>query len=434
MNSFRNKVAKTPALWVPSVYFAMGLPMVMISEVSLLMFKDLGIPDSRIAFWTSLLILPWSLKPFFSPAMEVVGSKKQYVVFTELVSALLLGVIVYSLGMQKYFFPLTVLLMGGMALSGSVHDIAGDGTYMHFLDQRMQSRYIGWQGASYNIAKILAKGGLVYLVGHLSASIGVLAAWKFVFLLAAVLLLCIGLYHFFLLPGSLKWRREKVHGTETEGFSRKIKMMWEVIVSFFRKDHILYYLLFILLYRFTEGLAMRIAPLFLKAERISGGLALTNTEFGLIYGTFGTVAFILGSLLSGYYIARYGLRNTLFKLALIFNIPFVVYFLLAYFLPDSVYYVTIGIVLEFFGYGFGFVGLNLFMMQQVAPGPHRMAHYAIGTSLMNLSVVIPGMMSGAISDRIGYTAFFLLALLVAIPGLICTYFLPFTYDDEGKRL
>lgn len=419
---------KSPAVWVPTVYFAMGLPMVLLSDVSLLMFKDLGIPDSRITFWASLLTLPWSLKPLFSPVMEIFGTKKQYVVLTELVSAVVLGLIFAGLGVEN-FFAVTIVLMALMAISGSMHDIAGDGTYMQYLSQKQQSQYIGWQGAAYNIAKIFARGALVYLVGSLSKDYGVLWAWRAVFLLAGVIMLAVALYHLAILPGKMKNSEES---KEARSLSDAMKSFVEIFVSFFEKKHIWFYLLFILLYRLTEGLAIKIAPLFLKAGVSEGGIGLTNEQFGLIYGTAGTAAFILGSLLSGYYISHFGLRKVLFSLALIFNIPFVVYFLLAYFQPEWLGWTTIGITMEYFGYGFGFVGLNLFMMQQVARGPHQMAHYAIGTSLMNLSVMLPGMVSGSISDRVGYELFFLIALVVAIPGLICAYKVPFTYDDEGN--
>lgn len=428
MNSIDMK-GKSPALWVPTVYFAMGLPMVMLSDVSLLMFKDLGISDAQITFWASLLILPWSLKPLFSPLMELIGTKKQYVVLTELVSAMVLGLIFAGLGLSN-FFVVTIALMAVMAVSGSIHDIAGDGTYMQHLDLKQQSEYIGWQGAAYNIAKIFARGGLVWLVGKLSTSYGVLQSWRIVFLIAAVIMLVVAVYHIFILPGRMK-RTVTEH---QQSVSDATQSFVGVFVSFFKKKYIWYYLLFILLYRFTEGLAMRVAPLFLKADSAVGGLAMSNEQFGLIYGTAGTAAFIIGSILSGYYISHYGLKKVLFKLALIFNIPFVVYFLLAYFQPDNMWWAAGGITLEYFGYGFGFVGLNLFMMQQVAPGEHQMAHYAIGTSLMNLSVVIPGMMSGAISDAVGYKLFFLIALAVAVPGLICAYIVPFTYDGEGRKI
>lgn len=425
------KVVKNPILWVSTVYFAMGIPMTLISDVSLLMFKDMGISDAQITFWASLLVLPWSLKPLWSPLMQVFGTKKQYVVISEILSALMLGFMFFSLGLDN-FFATTLVLMTIMAVSGSVHDIAGDGTYMEHLNKTQQSMYIGWQGAFYNLARILARGGLVYLVGVMSHRYGLINSWQAVMAIAGVVLLAVGIYHFVLLPGRMRVRR--VSENETVERGNVFRELWEVIVSFFRKRYILYYLVFILLYRFTEGLATKVAPLFLKAERGIGGLGLSNEQYGLIYGTIGTAAFILGSILSGYYISRFGLKRVIFSLALIFNLPFLVYYLLAHYMPESIYVIGGGIVAEYFTYGFGFVGLNLFMMQQIAPGKHQMAHYAIGTSLMNLSMMIPGMMSGWISDKVGYETFFLIAVLVAIPGLICTYFLPFTYDDGGKEV
>lgn len=420
----------SPLLWVATVYFSMGLPYVLISDISVLAFKDLGISDAKITFWTSLLVLPWSLKPLFSPIMELVGTKKRYVFVTELVSAIVLGLVCAGLGVDD-FFVITLMLLAIMAFSGSIHDIAGDGTYMAELNAHEQSMYIGWQGAFYNLAKILAKGGLVYLVGRLSSNVGVLNAWRVIFLIAGVVMLCMAIYHFFVLPGRLKQPKEEVRkrtmGEAMEEFLR-------IFLSFFQKKHIVFYLVFILLYRFTEGLAIKVAPLFLKSSVADGGMGLTNEQFGLFYGTIGTACFILGSILSGYFISHYGLRRVLFALALIFNIPFIVFFLFAQLGPLDAGWIATGIAFEQFGYGFGFVGLNLFMMQQVAPGPHQMAHYAIANSLMNLGVMIPGMMSGFISDAVGYKTFFLIAVLIAIPGIICAKIVPFTYDHDGKRL
>ena len=423
----------SPIAWVSTVYFAMGLPMVMISDVSLLVFKDLGISDSQITFWASLLILPWSLKPLFSPLMEIFGTKKQYVVFTEILSAVMLGLVAAGLGGDR-FFPVVVGLMALMAFSGSIHDIAGDGTYMDRLTSREQSRYIGWQGAFYNIAKLLAKGGLVFLVGYLTRSIGIVRAWQTVFVIAGALIGAIALYHFFVLPGSLRSAREGVPAGEKKSFSGAMKEFGNIFVSFFQKKHIWFYLLFIFLYRFTEGLAIKVAPLFMKADEAAGGLALSNEHFGLIYGTLGTAAFVIGSILSGYFISHKGLRKVLLPLILIFNLPFVVFLLLAAFRPESLLWIGLGITFEQFGYGFGFVGLSLFMMQQVAKGTHQMAHYAIANSLMNLSFMLPGLVSGTLSDALGYRTFFLIAVLVAVPGIICAVKVPFTYDDEGKLI
>ena len=382
-----NATNLNPISWVSTVYFAMGLPMVMLSDVSLLLFKDMGIPDKEITFWASLLILPWSLKPFFSPVMELFGSKRQYVFISEIISALMLGLIAASLGLEDSF-PLLLLLMAVMALSGSVHDIAGDGIYMEALTPTLQSKFVGWQGAFYNIAKVLAKGGLVYLVGYLTSSIGLVRSWQSMIVVAGALMLLLGLWHMAVLP-----RSQTPVVDEKRSARETLQGVWEIFVSFFEKKHIWLYLLFIFLYRFTEGLAIKVAPLFLKASTELGGLGMTNSDFGLIYGTLGTIAFIGGSILAGYYIGHYGLRKVLFTLALIFNLPFIIFFLLAFFRPTSLVWPAVGIAVEQFGYGFGFVGLTLFMMQQVAPGPHRMAHYAIANSLMNLSYMIPGPVS-----------------------------------------
>ena len=175
---------------------------------------------------------------------------------------------------------------------------------------------------------------------------------------------------------------------------------------------------------------MKLVPLFLKADTASGGLGLTNQQIGLYYGTFGAGAFLLGSLLAGYYIARRGLRRTLFTLCCIFNLPFGVYALLAWFQPSSLWLVGGGIVVEYFGYGFGFVGLTLFMMQQVAPGRHQMAHYAFASGIMNLSVMLTGMASGFLSDLMSYRIFFLAVMLATIPAFVITRLVPFTYDDK----
>ncbi len=420
----------SPILWVATVYFSMGLPYVLISDVSVLAFKDLGISDAQIAFWTSLLVLPWSLKPLFSPIMELVGTKKRYVFATELISSVVLGVVCASLGLSD-FFTITLVLLAIMALSGSIHDIAGDGTYMAELAADEQSEYIGWQGAFYNLAKILAKGGLVYLVGLMSVDMGVLNAWRVVFALGGVIMLCMAVYHFFVLPGRLRVAQE---AGRSRTMREAMREFLDIFRSFFEKKYIWYYLVFILLYRFTEGLAIKVAPLFLKADIAVGGIGLTNEKFGLFYGTIGTACFIFGSILSGYFIRYFGLKNVLFVLALIFNIPFIVFFLFAQMAPVDEVWVATGIAFEQFGYGFGFVGLSLFMMQQVAPGPHQMAHYAIANSLMNLSVMIPGMMSGFISDAVGYKTFFLIAVLLAIPGIICAKIVPFTYDQNGAKI
>ena len=227
--------------------------------------------------------------------------------------------------------------------------------------------------------------------------------------------------------------------TDSEGahdnssLSESLHELWAVFVKFFQKKHIFYYLCFIILYRFAEGFVMKIVPLFLKAPRTEQGLGLSEQEIGLCYGTFGAAAFVIGSILAGYYIAHRGLQKSLFSLAIVFNLPFVAYTLLAIYQPTSLWLIGGGIVLEYFGYGFGFVGLTLFMMQQIAPGEHQMSHYAFASGIMNLGVMLPGMMSGAVSDALGYRNFFVFVLFCTIPALLITWFVPFTYPDKKTK-
>ena len=415
---------RNPITWVPSVYFGMGLPYIALSTVSVLIFADLKVDKELITFWTSLLVLPWSLKPLFSFVMELFGTKRQYVFITEAIMSLMFGLVCFALPLPS-FFSITIALFAVLGISGSIQDIAGDGIYMQELSAKEQSIYAGWQGGFYNLAKILANGGLVFLAGRLSKSYGVLTGWMVVIGICALIMIALSLYHMTMLPKESK--RTSVNRSE------KIAELWEMISSFFTKKYIWLYLLFIFLYRLGEGLAVKIAPLFLKDAIELGGLGLSNEVYGLIYGTAGSIAFVLGSILSGYFVASIGLKRALFALVCIFNIPFAVYLLLAYFQPTSLLWIGTGIVFEYFSYGFGFVGITLFMMQQIAPGKYQMAHYAFANSLMNLSVMLPGMLSGKILHHIGgYQPFFVLVLVVTLPVILLSLRLPFAHGTEEK--
>ena len=414
---------RNPIAWVPSVYFGMGLPYIALSTVSVLIFADLKVDKELITFWTSLLVLPWSLKPLFSFVMELFGTKRQYVFITEAIMSLMFGLVCFALPLPS-FFSITIALFAVLGISGSIQDIAGDGIYMQELSAKEQSIYAGWQGGFYNLAKILANGGLVFLAGRLSKSYGVLTGWMVVIGICALIMIALSLYHMTMLPKESK--RASVNKSE------KIAELWEMISSFFTKKYIWLYLLFIFLYRLGEGLAVKIAPLFLKDTIELGGLGLSNEVYGLIYGTAGSIAFVLGSILSGYFVASIGLKRALFALVCIFNIPFAVYLLLAYFQPTSLLWIGTGIVFEYFSYGFGFVGITLFMMQQIAPGKYQMAHYAFANSLMNLSVMLPGMFSGKILQYLGYQPFFVLVLVVTLPVILLSLRLPFAHGSEEK--
>lgn len=421
---------KSPISWVASVYFAAGLPFVVLNMVVVLMYKGLGVSNATITFWTSLIMLPWTLKPLWSPFMELYGTKKFYVVATECFTGVMFGVVALSLTLSD-FFAASIAGLALIAFSGATHDIAGDGVYMSELSNSRQSRYIGWQGAFYNIAKIVGTGLLVWLAGTLGElGMGAKGAWITVLGTVAAMMLLISLYNVWMIPSVEKGKT----GAKASA-SQVLSELKTVIRDFFTKRYIWYYIAFIILYRFAEGFVIKIVPLFLKSGVAEGGLGLSDQAIGLYYGTFGAAAFVIGSILGGYYISHFGLKKVLFSLALVFNIPFAVYTLLAVYQPSAEWLIASGIVLEYFGYGFGFVGLTLFMMQQVAPGRHQMAHYAFASGIMNLGVMLPGMLSGWLCDIVGgFRPFFILVLIMIIVPLAVTKFIPFTYDSDAGQV
>lgn len=425
MKNIERNTKVSPVAWVPTLYFAMGMPFVVLNMVCTLMYKGMGVSDTQIAFWTSLIMFPWTLKPLWSPFLEMYKTKKFFVVLTQMLTGVMFALVAFALHLPN-FFAVTIALLAVIALSGATHDIAADGTYMSVLSNEEQAKWIGWQGAFYNIAKIAATGGLVYLAGTFIKHFGVTQAWMIIMLIIGIIMVVLGCYHFFILPTDGK------KAEQGKSLKESLAELWGVFADFFRKKHIWYYIAFIILYRFAEGFVMKIVPLFLKAPRAQQGLGLSEQEIGLLYGTFGAAAFVVGSILAGYYIARRGLQKSLFSLALVFNLPFVAYTLLALYQPHSLPLIGTGIVLEYFGYGFGFVGLTLFMMQQIAPGRHQMSHYAFASGIMNLGVMLPGMMSGAVSDALGYRHFFVFVLFCTIPALLITWFVPFTYPDKKQ--
>ncbi len=422
----------SPLKWVPSVYFAMGLPFVALNLVAVIMFNNLGVDKAQIAFWTSLLTLPYTLKFIWSPLLEIYWTKKNFVVATQALSGFCFALIAFLLPLPD-FFVYTVAVMGVIAFSGATHDIATDGIYLTALDKKTQSTYIGWQGAFYNLAKVLANGGLVWLAGvimtHYKTTNPERApfyAWMIIMGIIGAILIGVAVYHYFVLPTGSKTQDAPA------GMGEAMHSLWNVLIAFFKKKYIWYYILFIICYRLTEGFAMKMVPIFLQAPVSEGGLAMTNEQMGTIYGIFGTIAFIVGSILGGYYIAHFGLKKVLFSLVCIFNVPFVIYFLFSAFLPSNLWVIGSGLVAEYFCYGFGFVGLTLFMMQQVAPGKHSMAHYAFASALMNFGVMLPGMISGWICERTGYELFFIIALIMAVPAFLLTWFVPFSHPDKTE--
>ncbi|MFN4286099.1 MAG: MFS transporter [Lacibacter sp.] len=416
--NFTSSTSRSPLFWIPTTWFAMGLPNLALGgTVVALLYKSQGMSDAQIAFWTGILILPWSFKPLWGPFMELYRSKRFYIYVSQLACGILFALALLSL-YSKAFFSISVVLFFLIAFFGATQDIAADGMYLQQLTAQQQARYVGWQGTFYNFAKLFSNGGMVFLAGALIPVWGDRNAWALVLAVYAAVLLLTGLYSSRMLPADPE--RNKVHSAAEVWETLK-----DVLVSFFQKKHIWAGLLFIILYRFAEGQAIKIMPLFMKAGREAGGLGLPESTLGLLTGIYGTIAFVLGSLLAGYYVAKKGLnRRTLLLLCAFFNLPFAAYAYLAYTQTENLWVIGTAITVEHFGYGFGFIGIILFIMQQIAPGKYQMAHYAFGSAITYLGYTLASMISGVLSDAMGYQTFFLWVLFATIPAFVVTWLVP----------
>jgi PAT family beta-lactamase induction signal transducer AmpG len=416
--------ARHPLAWVPTLYLAQGLPFYAVALVAGLMFKSMGVPNEQIARWTGVLGLAWVFKALWSPFLELAASKKRVVVVLQVAGGIALAALALALQLPAWF-ALAIALLGLVSFASSTHDIAADGLYIASLSARQQAAYAGWQGAFFNGAKFLSLGGLVILAGFLEQRVGAPAAWATVFGLLGALLAGLGLYHAWALPGTLT---PAAAGATVRG---TVDVLVDVVRAFFAKPGIWMGIVFILLFRLAEGQVQTIGPLFLRDARAIGGLGLSTQEVGAMYGTAGTAAMLVGSILGGWFTARVGLRRAMVVLILAMNVPNLVFWYLSTVQPSSLALTTAALSMEMFGYGFGFVGMILFIMQVIAPGRYQTAHYALGSGFMQLGFVLSKVVSGDIQQLLGYRHFFLWVVLSALPVLVLTRFVKMTPAEQG---
>jgi PAT family beta-lactamase induction signal transducer AmpG len=411
------KATRSPIAWVPTLYFAQGLPFFVVMAITTLMFNDFGMPNAEVTKWQSALGWAWVVKPLWSPFLEALSSKKRLVVVFQALGAVTLALVAFALNLPGGL-PLVIAILAVTAFASATHDIASDGLYIASLGNRQQAEYAGWQGAFFNVARLFAKGGLLVLVGTLELTFAKAHAWGAVFVLLAVTMAALAAYHAWALPDP------RTGGGERPDFGAVARTLVEVIVDFVKKPGIWFAVAFIVLFRAGEGQLQSVAPLFLKGAKEAGGLGLDNTQIGAVYGTFATVAFVGGSIAGGYFAAWLGLKRAMPVLVLVMNLPNLVYWWLGATHPASLPLITAALSVEMFGYGFGFVGIILFIMQVVAPGRFPTAHYALGSGVMQLGFVLSGTWSGEIQTRLGYETFFLWTVVSALPVLVLSFFIP----------
>ncbi|MGF6183555.1 PAT family beta-lactamase induction signal transducer AmpG [Massilia sp. UYP32] len=413
-----------PLSWVPTLYLAQGLPFYAVALVAGQMLKSMGVPNDQIARWTGLLGLAWAFKALWSPFMELAPSRRLAVVACQLIGGACLALVALALQLPAWF-ALCIALLAVVSLASSTHDIVADGIYIASLDAREQAAYAGWQGAFFNAAKFISLGGLLILAGALEQRFGIEAAWTTVFLLLGGLMALLGLYHVRALPATPRVARAGL------GLGSIGATLLDVIKTFFAKPGIWLAILFIILFRAGEGQIQSIGPLFLRDAREVGGLGLTTAEVGWAYGTVGTAAFLVGSIAGGYFTAWLGLTRALPILILAMNLPNAAFWYLSHAQPESMALIVGLLGIEMFGYGFGFVGVILFIMQVVASGRYQAAHYALGTGFMQLGFVLFRTISGDIQQALGYRDFFLWVLLASVPVLVLSRFMRIAPADKS---
>ena len=406
---------KSPWLWIPTLYFVEGLPYFIVNTISLVMFKDMGMDNGTLALLTSLISIPWVVKPLWSPFVDLVRSKRWWILVMQFVMFAAIGLVAATVRLST--FTLTLILFIVAAFASATHDIAADGFYMLALDEKRQSAFVGIRSTFYRIASVFGQGVLVVMAGLLEKRMGnIPAAWSVTMVVSAAILALFSVYHLFVLPrpSDDAPAAEQTVGGILRGFG-------DAFASFFRKKGVWLAIAFMLLYRLPEAFSVKMLFPFFRDPAELGGLGFSTDMYGVVFGTFGVVALLAGGILGGLAAARYGLRKCLWPMALSLALPCAVYLFMSIAQPQSLWVVGACVVFDQFGYGFGFSAYMLYMMH-FSQGPLKTSHYAICTAFMALSMMLPGLVAGYLQQALGYVGFFILVMICCFATFLVTFF------------
>ncbi|MDP1831001.1 MAG: hypothetical protein Q8K67_02995 [Geothrix sp.] len=407
--------SSSPWAWVPSLYFGQGLPYVTVMVLSVVFYKNLGVPNTDIALYTSWLYLPWVIKPLWSPVVDLLATKRIWITLAQGAVGAAFALLALTVPAPA-FFRLTLAMFWILAFASATHDIAADGFYLLALTERQQAAFVGLRSVFYRAAMIAGQGGLVLVAGTLTERTGdPRHAWMAVF--GALALFFFGLFswHRVVLP------RPEADGPTEAGAGLSAGFL-ATFKSFFGRRDIALVLGFLLTFRLGEAQAIKMVTPFLLDPAAKGGLGMTTAQVGLAYGTVGTIFLTAGGLLGGYTISRMGLKRWLWPMTVAVHVPNLAFVYLAAFRPGDLATVATAIAIEQFGYGFGFTAYIMFMVM-ISDGPHKTAHYAIATGFMAMGMMLPGMASGWIQEKLGYLNFFIWVCCATLPSILLTAFL-----------
>jgi MFS transporter, PAT family, beta-lactamase induction signal transducer AmpG len=425
-----------PWYWIPFLNFASGLPYAIIMSVTSLLYKNLGIKNEDIGIYTSLLYLPWVVKPLWSPFIELYSTKKKWFISMQLLIALCFIIIGFSIP-TSHFFVATLAVFWVAAFASASNDVAIDGFYMSALAKEQQSFFLGIRSTFYRIAMLTGNGIIVIIAGYLENKYGdKTRAWSYTLIIVGLIMVFLAVYNYFFTP--------KIENAITTKELEKKSNFIAVFTSFFQKKQIGLIIAFILLFRLGESQLLKMLTPFLVDPKVKGGMELATEDVGIIYGTFGVLALVIGGILGGIAISKHGLGKWMLPMFLAMHLPILGFILLAHFHPEAMIhiqfwhlnyllnpYITSVVVIEQFGYGFGFAAFMMYLIY-VADGEHKTAHYSLATGFMALGMMLPGMLSGYIQQYLGYGNFFIWVFCATIPGLILSRLLEFP-SDFGKK-
>ena len=433
---------KTPWWWVPTLYFAEGVPYFVVNNISVMMFTKMGVPNGDMSFFTTLLYFPWFLKGIWSPIVDVVKTKRWWIIAMQVIMTAMLVLLTFTLphpnastiaggntSISIFWFTLVLFIIA--AFASATHDIAADGYYMLAHSPSSQAAFIGIRSVFYRVASVFGQGGLVFIAGLIESKTGnIPMSWQITLGVSAAVFFLITLYHTFALPHSAD---DKPRVGADGAAKNNLAELGNSFVTFVKKPGFLLAIAFMLLYRLPEGFLIKLCQPFLVHSTEQGGLGLSTEMVGTVYGVFGVIALLLGGILGGIYSSRVGLKKSLWVMAACMTLPCLTFVYLAIAQPTNIVIITIAWCIEQFGYGFGFTAYMLYMMY-FSEGEFKTSHYAICTAFMALSMMLPGFVAGYIQEAIGYVNFFWMVMACCFATLIVTYFVDRTIDPNyGKK-
>lgn len=421
----------SPWMWIPTLYFAEGIPYFIVNNISVTMFTKMGVPNGAMALFTSLLYLPWAIKPLWSPFVDILKTKRWWILSMQILMSVTFILTTLSIPHPDAatiasqttpisLFTFTLILFIVTAFASATHDIAADGFYMLALDQQQQSFFVGIRSTFYRLSSIFGQGVLVYIAGYIErTSHNIPLSWTLTMAITSVIFTLVSLYHTFVLP---KPKADGIRHIE-ESQQRQAQAIWKefarTFVTFIRKPGVLLAIVFMLLYRLPEAFLLKMVNPFLLDSQPKGGLALATDEVGVIYGTIGVLFLTLGGIIGGVASSRWGLKKALWPMALFMTLPCATFVYMSMFHPTNVVIISTCVAIEQFGYGFGFTAYMLYMMY-FSEGEFTTAHYAICTAFMALSMMIPGMFAGYLQEWLGYEGFFWMVMVCCVATVAVT--------------